>query len=181
MFRRTTTKERNPQQYGEVRQEKPVSQQGSPYDPQMSREGPVSAPPRGDGQPVREAERVTTGEPMMEERPLGLGRYLANLFTLLVGTAAFVGEVVLGLRLLFKLISADGGNGFVKLIYHITGQMIRPFEGVWSVHTITHGGIFEPATVIALVLFPIAAILAIWIVRSLATLFSWGRRMALPY
>jgi hypothetical protein len=52
--------------------------------------------------------------------------------------------------------------------------MIRPFNGVFSIDTVTGGGIFEPAVVIAMVLFLIGAVLAIWIVRSLATLVSRG-------
>jgi hypothetical protein len=140
---------------------------------QMRREGPVSAPPRGNGHAVREEERLAGREAIMEPRPLGLTQYLANWFTLLVGSALVLGETVLGLRLFFKLASADSANGFVKLIYHITGQMIRPFGGVIENHGLT-GGIFEPAVVIAMVLFLIGAALAIWIVRSLATLRTWG-------
>jgi hypothetical protein len=112
----------------------------------------------------------------MEPRPLGLGQYLANWFTLLAGTALVLAEGVLGLRLFFKLVSADNTNGFVKLIYHITGQMIRPFNGVFSIHAVTGGGIFEPAVVIGMVLFLIGAVLAIWVVRSAASIGSWGRR-----
>jgi len=186
MFRRgTTTKERSPsertQPQGEVRQERPAGEQPGPYSGEARRESPVAAPPRrGDGHAVREEERITGREAMMEPRPLGLGRYLANWFTLLVGSALVVGEVVLGLRLFFKLVSADNTNGFVKLIYHITGQMIRPFDGVWSVHAVTGGGIFEPAVVIAMVLFLIGAVLAISIVRSAASIGSWGRRLVWP-
>jgi hypothetical protein len=169
MFRRgSTTKERPPertQPYSDVRQDRPAGER---------REAPVSAPPRGDGQAVREEERIAGREAVMEPRPLGLGQYLANWFTLLVGTALVLAEGVLGLRLFFKLVSADNTNGFVKLIYHITGQMIRPFNGVFSIHAVTGGGIFEPAVVIAMVLFLIGAVLAIWIVRSLLSIRSWG-------
>jgi hypothetical protein len=174
MFRRgTTTKERGPsertQPYGDVKQERPVSEQ---------REAPASAPPRGNGQAVREPERMVGREEMVQPVPITFGQYLANWFTLLVGSALVLAETVLGLRLFFKLVSADNTNGFVKLIYHITGQMIRPFDGVFSIHTVTGGGIFEPAVVIGMVLFLIGAVLAMWIVRSLASIGLWGRRMA---
>jgi hypothetical protein len=158
----------------EARQEGPMSEQRNPYGSEERREAPVSAPPRGNGHAVREAERMAGREEMLQPAPISMGRYLANWFTLLLGSVLVVGETVLGLRLFFKLVSADNTNGFVKLIYHITGQMIRPFDGVWSVHTVTGGGIFEPAVIIALVLFLVASVLAIWVVRSLATLRSWG-------
>jgi hypothetical protein len=178
MFRRgTTTKERAPertQPSSDVKQDRPVGEQPGPYSSEARRESPVAAPPRGDGHTVREEERIAGREAMMEARPLGLGGYLANWYSLLVGSALVVGEIVLGLRLFFKLVSADSTNWFVAGIYHITGQMIRPFTGVFSIHTVTGGGIFEPAVVIAMVLFLIGAVLAIWVVRSLASVRSWG-------
>jgi hypothetical protein len=115
-------------------------------------------------------------EAMVEPAPLTFGQYLVNLYTMLVASALVLAETVLGLRLFFKLVTADNTNGFVKLIYHITGQMIRPFNGVFSIHAVTGGGIFEPAVVIGMVLFLIGAVLAIWVVRSLASIGSWGQR-----
>jgi uncharacterized protein YggT (Ycf19 family) len=103
-----------------------------------------------------------------------MGQYLANWFTLLAGTALVFFESVLALRLFFKLTTADNTNGFVKLIYHFSGAVIRPFEGIISNQTIVKGGILEPSVLIAMALFLVATVLAIWVVRSLATLRSWG-------
>ncbi len=175
----TTTEHRAPSEGtrsygGDLQQQRPVEEQPGPYSSEARRESPVATPPRGDGQAVRERERMVGREEMVEPAPLTFGQYLVNLYTVLVASALVLAETVLGLRLFFKLVSADNTNWFVKLIYHITGQMIRPFNGVFSIHTVTGGGIFEPAVVIAMVLFLIGAVLAIWIVRSLATLVSWG-------
>jgi len=106
-----------------------------------------------------------------------MGQYLANWFTLLVGGALVLAEAALGLRLFLKLTSANSANGFVEFIYDLTGGMIRPFTGALSDQTIVKGGIFEPSVVIAMVVFFIGAMLAIWVVRSLATLRSWGGRL----
>ena len=178
MFRRrTTTKERPPertQPYSDVRQDRPASEQREPYGTEARRESPVSAPPRGDGQAVREEERMVGRVEMVERAPLSMGQYLANWFTLLAGTALVFFETVLALRLFFKLTTADSTNGFVKLIYHFSGQVIRPFTGVIPDQTIVKGGILEPSVIIAMVLFAVGAVLAIWIVRSLASVRSWG-------
>lgn len=112
-------------------------------------------------------------EAMMEPRPMGLGQYLANWFTLLVGIPLVAAEAVLGLRLFFKLASADNTNWIVKFTYHLSSVLIRPFTDVITNHELA-GGIFEPAVVIAMVLFLIGSVLAIWVVRSLATLKSLG-------
>ena len=166
MLRRrgTTTEQRNPS-------EAPYEER-APY----RTEGPVSAPPRGNGQPVREVERepMAGRMEMVERAPLSMGQYLANWFTLLAGTALVFFESVLALRLFFKLTTADNTNGFVKLVYHFSGAVIRPFEGIISNQTIVKGGILEPSVLIAMALFLVATVLAIWVVRSLATLRSWG-------
>jgi hypothetical protein len=112
-------------------------------------------------------------EEMVQPGPMTFGQYLANLFTLLVATPLVLAETVLGLRLFFKLASADNTNWIVKFTYHLSGVAIRPFTDVITNHELA-GGIFEPAVVIAMTLFLIGSVLAIWVVRSLATLKSWG-------
>ncbi len=130
----------------------------------------VRAIPRREGQPVRRA--MPTEETVME--PLSISQLVVNAFTWLVASVLVLAEGILGLRLAFKLLSAENTNWVVKFFYHISGGLIRPFNDVIPVHTIVGGGIFEPAVVIAMVLFAIGAVLAIWVVRSLATLGSWG-------
>jgi len=174
MFRRgTTTKERGPserpQPSSDVRQDRPVGEQPGPYSSEARRE-----PRRGDGHAVREEERMVGRAEMVERAPLSMGQYLANWFTLLAGTALVFFETVLALRLFFKLTTADNTNGFVKLVYHFSGAVIRPFDGIISNQTVVKGGILEPSVLIAMALFLIGAVLAIWVVRSLASVRSWG-------
>ena|GEM_PF-6004297 len=174
MFRRrgttgTTIEEKRPVQT----MERPIGEGPGSYKSDVRQDSPVSAPPRGNGHAVREAERTAGAETMMEPRPIGLGRYLANWFTLLVGSALVLAEGVLGLRLFLKLASASNTNWVVRFDYHLSSLLIKPFIDVFTNHELA-GGIFEPAVVIAMTLFLIASVLAIWVVRSLATLGSWG-------
>jgi hypothetical protein len=158
-----------------VKQERPTSGQHDPYGTQTQRKSSVSTQPRGNGQTtVREAERIAGERAMVEPQRHPLGWYLANWFTLLVVSALAFFETVLSLRLFFKLTSADSANGFVDLIYRFSGVVIQPFTGIISPVTIVKGGILEPSVLMAMGVYLIGAILLIWVVRSLATIKSWG-------
>jgi hypothetical protein len=70
-------------------------------------------------------------------------------------------EVLLGLRLLFKLLAANPGNAFVSFLYSLTGIFVMPFLGIFrTVRSV--GSIFEPAAATAMVIY---AIIAYGIVR----------------
>ena len=174
----TTIEQRAPSegtetQRGDMPQDRPVGDQPGPYSSDVRRESTVAAPPRGDGHAVREQERMAGREEMVQPGPISFGRYLANWYTMLVGSALVLAETVLALRLFFKLASADNTNWIVKFTYHLSGVLIRPFTDIITNHELA-GGIFEPAVVIAMAIFLVGAVLAIWVVRSFASLRSWG-------
>lgn len=65
-------------------------------------------------------------------------------------------EVILALRLLFKLLGANPANGFVCFIYALTRFFIVPFIGIFR--TVPADGlVFEPATVLAMLIYAIIA------------------------
>ena len=70
-------------------------------------------------------------------------------------------EIALGLRLIFKLLGANSDHGFVRVIYNVTQFVVSIFEGIFSevsINTATEA-VFEPATLIAIVLVALLAIL----------------------
>lgn len=74
-------------------------------------------------------------------------------------------EVLLAFRLAFKLLGANPANGFVIWLYAITKALTAPFYGIFG----TFVGrdaiaqyIFEPATVVAMIVY---AVIAIGLVR----------------
>lgn len=76
-------------------------------------------------------------------------------------------EIILGLRLIFKLLGANSSNGFVKAIYDITQFFVKLFEGIFAKMTINAAtkAVFEPATLIAIILVALVA----WIILKLMT------------
>lgn len=69
-------------------------------------------------------------------------------------------EVMLGFRFFFKLIGANPENVFVKGLYAFTQFFVGIFEGIFSVAT-TPGAeteaVFEPATLIAIIVVALIA------------------------
>lgn len=69
-------------------------------------------------------------------------------------------EVLLFLRLLFRLLGANQSNTFIMLLYSTTRYLTAPFYGIFKTFRI--GGaitlfVFEPYTVIAMIVYAIAA------------------------
>lgn len=69
-------------------------------------------------------------------------------------------EILLGFRLVLKLAGASLASGFVKAIYDVTGILVLPFNGIFRRVT-TEGlettAILEPATLVALAVYAVAA------------------------
>jgi hypothetical protein len=69
-------------------------------------------------------------------------------------------EILLVFRMVLKITGANIYSAFVGLIYGITGIFILPFEGIfqrgYSQGTITTS-IFEPATLVAIIVYVILA------------------------
>lgn len=69
-------------------------------------------------------------------------------------------EVLLAARFVFKLLGAASGSDFVSLIYGVTAPLVSPFAGIFSSATTTGvetTAVFEPATVIAMIVYGVIA------------------------
>jgi hypothetical protein len=65
-------------------------------------------------------------------------------------------EIVFAFRFVFKLFGANGSSGFVKGLYDVTQPVVGLFEGIFA-KPATAGAVFEPATLIVLVLVALLA------------------------
>jgi hypothetical protein len=82
---------------------------------------------------------------------------LTNGIYLLLGIV----EVFLLFRLVLKLLGANPTSGFVSFVYSVSGFFSAPFRAIFST-TATNGdvtkGIFEPATLVAMVVYAVVAV-----------------------
>jgi hypothetical protein len=68
-------------------------------------------------------------------------------------------ETLLGFRLGFLAAGANPANGFVDFIYDSTNWLVDPFEGIVSNEAVDGGGVFDWATLIAMVVYAVAFLL----------------------
>jgi len=69
-------------------------------------------------------------------------------------------EVLLAFRFMFRLLGANPGSGFVAFVYTVTGILTAPFYGIFN--SFVTGGlaarsVFEPATIIGMIVYAIVA------------------------
>lgn len=80
-------------------------------------------------------------------------------------------DILLLFRLIFKLAGANPGSYFVNFIYSLTQIFILPFQGIFHRAT-TPGvetvGIFEPATLVAIIVYAVLA----WGITQLVAILS---------
>lgn len=78
----------------------------------------------------------------------------------IVGVIFSIIEVILSLRIVFKLLGANADSGFVQVIYNITNFFVNIFGGIFEKVTINadSNAVFEPAALIAIVVVGLIAL-----------------------
>jgi len=76
-------------------------------------------------------------------------------------------DVLVGLRFLLKLFGASTESPFVALLYVITGVLVAPFRGIFPVSG-QGAFVFEPASLVALVIYPLIALGGVSVIRIMA-------------
>ncbi len=98
----------------------------------------------------------------------------SNTAQRITGIIFAVIEVLLGFRLIFKILGANPDNGFVRVIYAVTQLFTGIFEGIFSRVTssgLEHRAILEPATLIAMIVVALVA----WGVNKMITPRTFNR------
>jgi len=82
-------------------------------------------------------------------------------------------EVLLGLRLLLRLINADSTSSFASFIYNLSAPFVAPFNGIFNNDQVLNQvGVIELSTILAMGIY---ALLAYGVVRLLYILFKPDR------
>jgi len=78
----------------------------------------------------------------------------------IVGVIFSIFEVILALRIIFKLLGANADSGFVQVIYSITNFFVGIFGGIFETVTINAeaNAVFEPAALIAIAVVGLIAL-----------------------
>jgi len=77
--------------------------------------------------------------------------------------------ILLGIRMILKLFGANAANGFVDLMYTVSGVLSAPFDTVFGVTQAEAGvtnSVFEPSILVAIAVYGLIA----WGIAKLLTL-----------
>lgn len=80
-------------------------------------------------------------------------------------------EIILAFRLVFKLLGANSTNGFVQDLYNVTQPFVGIFESIFSqksISTTETVGVFEPETLLAMVIIGLIALIVLKLIRPRA-------------
>ncbi len=75
-------------------------------------------------------------------------------------------EIILVLRLFFRLLGANQDNSFIMFLYNLSHVFVAPFNGIFNDQTIGSSSVFEISTVIAMIVYALLA----WGIVSLGRL-----------
>ena len=121
---------------------------------------------------IRDEEPTEFYESMAASPTAARQDYIVHNISLaerIVGTALAIIEVLLGLRLVFRLFGASFYNGFVQFIMNLTVPLVAPFRTMFSVSTIDYQlGAFELYTLVAMIAYALLAFLVILVIRALS-------------
>jgi len=127
-------------------------------------------------EPTEKADReVFAEEEVVRASPGGwsLARGWVRTLGALVAVVVAILETLLIFRLGFLLTEANPDNSFVNFIYDISKPLAEPFQGIIDNESV-NGGVFEPATVIAMLVYLIAAILLIAVLLAVTSGLASG-------
>jgi uncharacterized protein YggT (Ycf19 family) len=92
-------------------------------------------------------------------------RALLDRISSVIWFAVGILEIGIGLRVAFKLLEANGANGFVDFIYNVTEPFVRPFQDIFTDPT-SGGAVLDTAALMAMVIWALVAwaiVRAIWL------------------
>ncbi len=157
-----------------------MSNQPYPYDPQKQNYQPAQPPYEGqvapDANTVRDASmgggayaqsrhesyvdpagnHVESQEEVFEDKNQSRAntRYWITTITYFI---LAVLEVILFLRLLFRLLGANTDNGFITFLYSLSHIFVGPFNGIFNDQALGRAGVFEVSTIIAMLVYALIA------------------------
>lgn len=116
-----------------------------------------------------EIKRTTT---VRETNQPGLGQVVEQKFTedevenprsrseSIIHYILTVLEILLALRLVFRLLGANPGNGLVNFLYTLTAPLVAPFVGIFR-QPVAPNSVLEWSTVIGMIIYALVAYLII--------------------
>lgn len=91
---------------------------------------------------------------------------LANILRAIVNLILSIVGVILGLRILLKLFSANADNAFVQWVYEQSGEILGPFRGIFPAPSID-GFTIDFTAIFGLLVYGLTGMLAFYAIDIL--------------
>ena len=104
---------------------------------------------------------------------------LRSLITLIIGLVWAAILVLVGGRFLALLTNANRDSEIVDRLYRHSDFWVKPFFGMFDLANKTvneTGGVFEPASLLAFIVYFVAGVLVLSILTTTFSMPSWGGR-----
>ena len=89
----------------------------------------------------------------------------------IIGSLFGIIEIILAFRLVFKLLGANSTSGIVQGLYNVTQPLVGLFESIFarkSISTTETMGVFEPETLLAMVVIALIALIVLKLIKPRA-------------
>lgn len=95
---------------------------------------------------------------------MNLGTLLKSLVNLIVGIVV----IILGLRFIFRLFSANADNGLVNWIYNSSAEIMGPFRGIFPTTNI-EGSVVDFPALFAMFIYMLIGFFVVYIIDAVST------------
>jgi len=87
--------------------------------------------------------------------------YFDNLLSRLISIFIGLAEIILGLRVTFRLFNANPNAALVNWIYQTSSVLMQPFRGVFSAQVISSGYTLDISALFAMLMYAIIGTIVI--------------------
>jgi YGGT family len=100
--------------------------------------------------------RIESQEEVFEDKNLSRANTRYWITTVTYFILAVI-EVILLLRLIFRLLGANQDNGFITFLYGLSHIFVAAFNGIFNDQTLGSHGVFELSTLVAMLVYALLA------------------------
>ncbi|MBI4034465.1 YggT family protein [Candidatus Saccharibacteria bacterium] len=90
-------------------------------------------------------------------------RFIQAIVDFFVGVA----EIILGLRVIFRLFAANIDNSFVNWIYQTSDVLMAPFRGIFPQVTLTNGHVLDISALFAMLVWAVVGYVVLALIGML--------------
>jgi len=102
--------------------------------------------------PVQLAQPLPSTQPVQRSPGVSVAERAAQITYLVLGVV----EALIITRVILKLLAANPGSGFVRVIYNVSAPLVAPFQGIFPT-PVTQNSVLELSALVAIAVYAVIA------------------------